>query len=347
VGHAVSLSGVVVTGQPLAALAPLAAIGLSADPAELPIAGRFRLRDLALAACRGARVCLVDAGGDGPRVARALQAWQRLETHAAASLVLVADHLVHADLGVLARRRAARGAALALGCVPVHEAGGRPWPRLAADADGRIIAVGGADDDLPLAWPGDLAVAAGALRPAHVAATDDAGLLARLVAALPVVAVDHWAEPADDRAWCTAPTSIESWYEAQMGLCGRADVAPAATLAALPVDAPRAPARLLVDGGQLPQVVSTLVGDGATIRGATVLRSVLGPGTVVEAGAEIEDCVLLAGAHVGRGAAIRRAIVGAGVAIPAGARIGWDDAPMSGVVALASGLCLVGAPSAV
>lgn len=345
-GRAVSLSGVVVVGQRLDALAPLAAIGLSTDPAELPIAGRFRLRDLASAACRGAgvaRVLLVDAGDGDARVARALEAWQRLELRAAASVVLVADHLVHADLGLLARRRAASGAAMALACLPAHEAGDRPWPRLAADDDGRITAVGGALDDLPLAWPGDLAVADGALRGTSLAGADDATALARLVATTKVVAVDYWAEPAAGRAWCTAPTSIEAWYDAQMALCGTTDVAPSATLAALPVEAPRAPARLLAAGGQFPQVVNALVADGAAVLGATVLRSVLGPGVVVEAGAEIEDSVLLAGARVGRGAAVRRAIVGPGVAIPAHARVGWDDAAAPGVVALASGLCLVGA----
>jgi ADP-glucose pyrophosphorylase len=346
-GRTVSLSGVVVTGRRLDALAPLEAIGLSADPADLPMGGRFRLRDLALAACRGAgaaRVCVVDAGDGASRVARALEAWERLDRRAAASVVLVADHLFHADLGAVARRRREHGAAVALACLPAGEVADRPWPRLAADDDGRVTAVGGAGDDLPLAWPGDLIVGDGGVRALAAGADDDVALLARLVATVRVVAVDAFAEPGPERAWCTSPSSVEAWYDSQMALCGPVAIATAATLAALPVEPLRPPARLLAEGGHFPQVVNALVAEDVSVLGATVLRSVLAPGVVVEAGAEVEDSILLAGARIGRGAAVRRAIVGPGARIAAGERVGWGDEAAT-TVSLPSGLCLVGAAS--
>lgn len=56
--------------------------------------------------------------------------------------------------------------------------------------------------------------------------------------------------------------------------------------------------------------------------GATVRRSVIGPGAVVEAGARVEGAVVLAGARVRAGAVVDGAIVGCGAEVAAGARLG-------------------------
>ncbi|HET6201465.1 MAG TPA: glucose-1-phosphate adenylyltransferase [Planctomycetota bacterium] len=70
-----------------------------------------------------------------------------------------------------------------------------------------------------------------------------------------------------------------------------------------------------VPGGEAPsrihggEVRDALLGEGTVVRGAKVERSILGPGVVVEEGAEIAESIVLAYTRVGRGARLRRAIV--------------------------------------
>jgi mannose-1-phosphate guanylyltransferase len=74
---------------------------------------------------------------------------------------------------------------------------------------------------------------------------------------------------------------------------------------------------------------------------AKVVRSVLGAGVVVGAGAEVRDAVLLPGAHVGPGAVIDRAVLGRDVEVGADARI--DDLAVLGDQAVvAAGLRVSG-----
>ncbi|MBN2494043.1 MAG: NTP transferase domain-containing protein [Deltaproteobacteria bacterium] len=63
-----------------------------------------------------------------------------------------------------------------------------------------------------------------------------------------------------------------------------------------------------------------LVSDGCRIDGR-VRRSVLSPDVTVEAGAEVEDAILMHGVVIRRGAVVRRAVLDKGVILGAGARI--------------------------
>ncbi len=60
------------------------------------------------------------------------------------------------------------------------------------------------------------------------------------------------------------------------------------------------------------------------LRDATIRRSIIGSGTVVEAGAVVEEAVLFDAVRVGPGASIRRAILDEGVQVRAGASVGLD-----------------------
>ncbi len=73
------------------------------------------------------------------------------------------------------------------------------------------------------------------------------------------------------------------------------------------------------------QMDASLVAAGALVRG-TVLRSVLGPGVVVEESAEVRDAILLHDAHVGSGATVTRAILDERVRIEDGSEVGGDEA---------------------
>ena len=87
--------------------------------------------------------------------------------------------------------------------------------------------------------------------------------------------------------------------------------------------ASRGPARVL-DGGE---VVDSLLSPGSVVSGR-VVRSVLGPGTRVEAGAQVTDAVLFDDVTVEAGATVSRAIVDKRVRVGRGARVGSDDADL-------------------
>ena len=78
-----------------------------------------------------------------------------------------------------------------------------------------------------------------------------------------------------------------------------------------------APRRLPGFAGDTALVTGSLLAPGSRADG-TVRRSVLGPGAVVEAGAHVENCVLLDGVRICSGAALRNAIVDAGAVVGGG-----------------------------
>jgi glucose-1-phosphate adenylyltransferase len=90
----------------------------------------------------------------------------------------------------------------------------------------------------------------------------------------------------------------------------------------LTLGAQRMPARL----GRSAQVDNSLVSPGCDVRGR-VTRSVLGPGVVVEEGAEVSDAVLFHETVVRRGAHVTRAVLDSEVEVGRGARVG---APAAG-----------------
>ena len=84
---------------------------------------------------------------------------------------------------------------------------------------------------------------------------------------------------------------------------------------------PRLPARIEAPA----RIEGSLVSAGCRISGR-VVRSVLGPGVVVEEGAEVRDSVLLHDAVVRAGAAVERSILDDRVEVGEGARVGGPDA---------------------
>ncbi len=87
--------------------------------------------------------------------------------------------------------------------------------------------------------------------------------------------------------------------------------------------ASRAPARVL-DGGE---VVDSLLSPASVVAGR-VVRSVVGPGARVAAGAEVTDAVLFDDVTVEADARVTRAIVDKRVRVGRGARVGSDDADL-------------------
>jgi glucose-1-phosphate adenylyltransferase len=73
--------------------------------------------------------------------------------------------------------------------------------------------------------------------------------------------------------------------------------------------------------GRHPEV-NSIIPNGADIGGASVYRSVLFPGVVLESGADVRHSVLMPGVVIGRDAVVRRAIIDANIVIDAGDDIG-------------------------
>ena len=85
------------------------------------------------------------------------------------------------------------------------------------------------------------------------------------------------------------------------------------------------PAKFVIDdSGASPDVVNSVVASGVVVSGGRVVNSVVGSGTFVRAGADIQNAVLFDDVHVGEGAVIRNCVIDKNVHIPPGMEIGVD-----------------------
>jgi glucose-1-phosphate adenylyltransferase len=341
---------------------PLEALGVPSDAALTPFAGSYRFLDLALATFANSGVrCLGDtrqSAARGPRVvplsstrggraARVLEALRRLSSGSrlggvSTVAVLSADHVLQVDLRELHGLHRDLRADVTLAALPIPFGEDAPRTMLLASRDRTLVEVrhSAATAVTDLSWAGDLLVSTRAL-PALLAALtpdvprDDVSVLTRLAERLHVVVHDvgDGGLPGLGQAHGTYwhdPTSVESYYTAQMDLCGPRPgldfFNPAWPLPAAP--SPFGPAKMALDeAGRPGQTLGCLVSDGAVIRGGMVANCVLGHGVVVESGAELEDCVLMDACHVGRYARLRRTIVAAGAIVPDGVEIGYGATP--------------------
>ncbi|HHB90380.1 MAG TPA: glucose-1-phosphate adenylyltransferase subunit GlgD [Anaerolineae bacterium] len=95
------------------------------------------------------------------------------------------------------------------------------------------------------------------------------------------------------------------------------------------------------------RVMNNLLSDGARIEGR-VVRSIIGPGVVIEAGAEVRDSIIMHDAIIHEGAVVDRAILDEDVVVGAGAEIGVgeNDRPNPAMSDLLNtGITLVGQKS--
>jgi glucose-1-phosphate adenylyltransferase len=345
--------GVVVGGGTSESLAPL---GVPADVADAPFAARYRLGDFARTTLRNSGLGVLDGTGGraaprpGARLLPALRACASAAPYDPSTLVvvLVADHILDADLRPVLAGPAADGVDLALLCLPAD--GSSNGCQLAADESATVpVETGGGST--ALAWTGDLVVRAGSLpgllsTAADVPVEDDAALVAALVRRHHVVARDLVALAAGARRpYWHEPSSVEAYYAAHMELCTDAPgldlYDPSWPLVGVSEGLP--PAKVVCGASSHPgQALNALLGEGAVIRGGSVIRCVVGRGALVDVGAEVEDSLLLDGCRIGRCARVRRALVGAGAVIPDGEQVGYDDeASVTAMQRLASGLTLV------
>ena len=113
--------------------------------------------------------------------------------------------------------------------------------------------------------------------------------------------------------------TVESYWQAHQDLLGSPPVLDldSRTWPILTLAPTRPPARV----GASARIDDGRIGPGADVRGE-VVRSVLGPGVVVEEGATVRDSVVLADAVVRERASVERAVLDERVEVGAGARVG-------------------------
>jgi glucose-1-phosphate adenylyltransferase len=150
-----------------------------------------------------------------------------------------------------------------------------------------------------------------------------------------------------DRAYWRDVGTIESFFEAHQDL-----------ISALPVfnlynrewpiysqELNSPPAKIVRDArGSLGTTIDSIVSLGSVISGAHVERSVLGPWTLIDSGANVTDTVAFDRVEIGPEAHVRRAILDKDVVIEQGAEVGIDLARdrARGFTVTESGLVVVG-----
>ncbi|MCC6849377.1 MAG: NTP transferase domain-containing protein [Deltaproteobacteria bacterium] len=255
-------------------------------------------------------------------------------------LVLSGDHVYRMDYGRLLAFHAERGADLTVACtrVPLEEA--RRMGVLGVDEAERVTVF---DEKPPFPTPIAPRVAAARVNmgiyvfrteplvralvaDAKTASRHDFGhcIIPAMVPDGRVFAYDvgERGDPTE-RYWQDVGT-LDTYYATNMELLA---AAPAFDLHA--ADWPirhgggqHPPAVLRSAGGREARVSDSIVSPGCIVRGASVTRSILAPGVVVEEGARIDASILMPGVRVGPGTRLERAIVDEHVTIPHGIAIG-------------------------
>ncbi len=268
-----------------------------------------------------------------------------------AVVILLADHILLLDLRPLLHALMTGDADALLPALPLPAEDIGTRLALPVDADQRVRSDPQTTaHGVALTWAGDAVLHRGAVDALVAApeAADDDAMVAAFAARVRVhaynVRENHVPGTAAGGAYWHEPMTLEAYYGAQMELCtGRSPLDLYNPLWPMPTAARRlAPAKVMTDSiGRAGQALDTLVSDGSVIRGAVVVKSVLGQGVVVESGAEVEDSLLLDGCRIGSRARIRRAVIGPGAVIADDEEIGYGAEPAAPRRLLRSGLTLV------
>ena len=128
-------------------------------------------------------------------------------------------------------------------------------------------------------------------------------------------------KPYEERGYWRDIGDIEAYWKAHMALLGPTPVFDLENrvwpILAEAYDGP--PCRIF--GGKIS---NSMIGEGGTVRGAKITRSILGKAVQIERGAQIEDAILFDHVEVGAGARLRKVIIDRFNTIKPGEEIGYD-----------------------
>ena len=69
---------------------------------------------------------------------------------------------------------------------------------------------------------------------------------------------------------------------------------------------------------------NSIIANGCSVRGGSVIDSIISPGVRIEAGARVEGSIVFEGAKIGEGARVRRAIIDKYADLPARFSVGFS-----------------------
>jgi glucose-1-phosphate adenylyltransferase len=276
-------------------------------------------------------------------------------------LVFGADHVYRMDVSQMISYHIERDAEVTVAALPVPAEQSRNFGVIAADADGRIRGFeekperGTPMPDDPsrvYASMGNYVFNSGclvrALRDAHRRGESDFGnhVLPRMLASNHRVYAYDFAgndipgiKPYEESAYWRDVGTIDSYYEAHRDVLGAEP--------RLDLFNPQWPVFSSNYQGPVARVTrgeidNSLLGAATVIEDARVVNSIVRREAVIEAGAEVEDCIIMDYARIGRGARLRRAIVDRHNLIEHDTRIGYDaEADRRDWVVTPSGIVVV------
>ncbi len=292
--------------------------------------------------------------------------WQNLDIIAAHKpdyvLILAGDHVYKMDYGPMLAAHVQRRADVTIGCVEVPLAQASAFGVMTVDDEMRIRCFDEKPaDPQPLPGRGDTALCSMGIyvfdtRFLFDQLCKDAGIsdsqhdFGRNI--IPSLIDSHraFAYPINDGSSSVQPYwrdvgTIDSYYAANLDLVA---VTPDLNLydSQWPIWTSQEqvpPAKFVFDDdNRRGMAIDSMVSGGCILSGAVARRSLLFTNVRAEAGAELEECVILPEVQIGEDCRIRRAIIERGCIIPAGMVIGHDpvaDARRFSVTA--SGVILV------
>lgn len=115
--------------------------------------------------------------------------------------------------------------------------------------------------------------------------------------------------------------TLESYWQAHLDLLGESPIFDLRN-AAWPIltDTFDGPTASMVRS----HIDESMIGQGSQIVEADIRRSIIGRNVTIEAGAKIEECVILDGVHISGKCRLKRVIADRFNMIPSGTEIGWD-----------------------
>jgi glucose-1-phosphate adenylyltransferase len=263
--------------------------------------------------------------------------------------VFGADHIYHMDTRQMVEQHRESGAEVTVAAIPVPIGDASQFGIIEATSGGKIVAFHEKPTDAP-SMPGDSQRALASMgnyvfnTQALVdivtptgndkIATDMGGDVIPALTRLGVANMYDFStntipgQTENERGYWRDVGSLDAYYEANMDLL--APVPPFSLYnSEWPVyslQLPLPPAKLGYGAsGQSARVGNSLMCAGSIVSGGYVDRSILGPETYVDEGAEVTESILFPGVRVETGARLHRCVIDKNVIVPRGYTVGHDE----------------------
>ena len=260
-------------------------------------------------------------------------------------LILAGDHIYKMDYGQMIAYHVESGADMTVGCLEVGPEEARAFGVMAVDEKGRVTDFLEKPDEPP-SMPGKPGVVLASmgiyvfntafLFERLIRDADDSrsnhdfgkDIIPGIIDRYKVMAYPFRDEKSDQQAYWRDVGTVDSYWEANLELIG---VTPELNLydSEWPIwtyQEQWPPAKFVFDeDDRRGMAIDSMVSGGCIISGSTVRHSLLFSNVQVDAGALVEDSVILPSVHIGENCEVRRCVIDKGCQIPDGMKIGIDE----------------------